>query len=355
MKPVILHILLLLAVVQACEKASPLDSSPESGTEEAGEDTGTVSISLGNPFASTKVADPSADAEKQCSRWAFWLFDQDGEGVTYGTGSAGEGIQKTVLTGTYTAVAVVNYPDALVPDSILELDDISQWVTQLADNTPTSFLMYGEAPVSLEKDQTVSISVDVRRLVSKIGVKKVSVAFENPYLAAKTTTLQSIYLTNLYRTSRMGSDYAASDLSSAQDAWYNAMGWHISGDTDANTDALVGELDIQAVLTTSAPHTIPHYFYAYPNATEEASDTHDAVWCRRSTRLVLQVAVGSKTYYYQVRIPPMGRNKVYVAEEIVLKKLGSMDPELEIPGAVDVVFSEYGEDWDKDVSVSENS
>ena len=38
-----------------------------------------------------------------------------------------------------------------------------------------------------------------------------------------------------------------------------------------------------------------------------------------------------------------------------ISALGSMDPEQEIPGAVDVVFSATGQDWDNDVSVLENS
>lgn len=350
-----LIVLLLAAGVLACEKAdlSPRPGAPESGTPVAA--TGTVSFSLGGPFAATRVANPPSSAETTCNRWALWVFDSDGESVVYGTGLSGESIRKTVLVGSYTAVALVNYPERLIPSDIKKKTDITGWITELSDNAAGSMLMYGEISLDLEKDRTESRTIDVRRLVAKVGVKKVSVAFENPYLAAKNTVLEAIYLTNIYRTSRLGADFSATELRATEGAWYNAMGLRGAGDAVPAMDALVGELTIGATLTPSAPHSTAHYFYAYPNATPEGADTHNAAWSKRSTRLVLQVAVGDKTYYYQVQVPAMGRNRVYVADEIILKKLGSMDPEQEIPGSVDVVFSSSGLDWDHDAIIYENS
>ena len=354
------HLLLNLAFMTllyalACRKeAGSPDSRDDTLPYEAAA-TATVTFNLGAPFVSTKLVSPSEESEKQCNRWALWLFDADGDSAVYGTGLSGEAIRKTVLVGTYTAVAVVNYPSSLVPENIRKKTDITEWITSLSDNAPGSFLMYGEKTLTLEKDKTLSNTVDVRRLVSKIGVKKISVNFENPYLASKNATLEAIYLTNLYRTSRLKADYGAEELSGASRDWYNPMGWHLSGETDAATDALTGELNIHAVLTPASPHTNAHYFYAYPNAFEAAGDTHDATWSKRSSRLVLQVSIGGKTYYYQIQIPAMERNKVYVAEEVILKKLGSMDPEQDIPGSLDVVFSAFGNDWDENVSIYENS
>jgi len=356
MKPYRLLSFLLAAAVLSCGKADIPEPKPailqESGTGAA---TGIVSVSLGGPFATTRVADPSSSVENTCHRWAVWFFDQNGDSVAYGTGQAGDSIRRTVLAGRYTIVAVANYPDRLIPEQIKRMTQITQWVSNLSDNSTGSMLMYGESSLELEKDQTVSRNVDVRRLVAKVGVKKVSVAFENPYLAAKTTRLEAIYLTNLYRTSRLGTDFTDMELSASESAWYNVMGWRPDNAANPQADALVGDLDIRVTLTPSAPHNTPHYFYAYPNAMSMDDDTHEASWSKRSTRLVLQVAIGNKTYYYQVQVPSMGRNRIYVADEIILKKLGSMDPEQEIPGSVDVVFSALGVDWDQDVNVSENS
>lgn len=345
---------LLAAAALACGKEDTPLPPPEASTV-VSDATGTVSISLGGPFSATRAANPASTVETTCNRWALWIFDVAGDGVAYGTGGAGESIRKTVLVGSYTVIAVVNYPLTMVPGSIATKTELQNRVMQLADNAAGSMLMYGETPLELEKGQTVSCTVDVRRLVAKVGVKKVSVAFENPYLAAKTTVLEAIYLTNLYRTGRLGWDYSAGELLPGEAAWYNVMGWRPAEDAVPAVDALVGDLAIQAMLTPSAPYTTPHYFYAFPNATPADNDTHNAVWSKRSTRLVLQVAVGANTYYYQVQIPAMGRNRVYVAEEIILKKAGSLDPEQEIPGAVDVVFSTQGDNWDYDVNIAELS
>lgn len=345
---------LLAATVLACGKESTLLPPPEASTA-VSDATGTVNISLGGPFSTTRTANPASTVESGCTRWALWIFDAAGDGVVYGTGGAGESIRKTVLVGSYTVIAVVNYPLSMVPASITTKTELQNRVMQLADNAAGSMLMYGETPLELASGQTVSCTVDVRRLVAKVGVKKVSVAFENPYLAAKTTVLEAIYLTNLYRTCRLGEDYSAGELLPGEAAWYNVMGWRPAEDAIPAVDALVGDLGIQATLTPSAPYTTPHYFYAFPNAMPAGSDNHDAVWSKRSTRLVLQVAVGSNTYYYQVQVPAMGRNRVYMAEEIILKKAGSLDPELDIPGAVDVVFSAAGINWDYDVNVAEIS
>ena len=350
-----LPLLFLLACAFACGKENA--SRPAQEPEYAGSvaATGTVSISLGGPFSATRVASPADSIETRCRRWAFWVFDQDGESVVYGTGQAGESIRKTLLVGSYTLVAVANYPQSLVPSGIERLADISQRVSQLQDNAAGSMLMYGADTLNLQKDRTAARAIDVRRLVSKVGVKKVSVAFENPYLAAKTTVLEAIYLTNLYRTSRLGQDYPAGDLNPDTGAWYNVMGWRNAQQAVSGIDRLVGDFAIGATLTPETPYTTPHYFYAYPNPTPPETDSHNAEWCIRSSRLVLQVAVGDKTYYYQVQIPAMGRNRVYVADEIILRKLGSLDPEQDIPGALDVVYSAVGASWDQDFAVAENS
>ena len=188
MKRHIFLYLLLAAGTLSCEKESLFPQVSPAGTETpVPAATGTVSISLGGPFAATRVANPAGSVETTCNRWALWIFDGDGDSVVYGTGLSGESIRKTVLVGSYTVVALVNYPESLVPAEIQRKTDLTGWVTSLSDNAAGSMLMYGEVPVDLEKDRTVTRTVDVRRLVSKVGVKKVSVAFENPYLAAKTT------------------------------------------------------------------------------------------------------------------------------------------------------------------------
>ena len=164
MKRHIFLYLLLAAGTLSCEKESLFPQVSPAGTETpVPAATGTVSISLGGPFAATRVANPAGSVETTCNRWALWIFDGDGDSVVYGTGLSGESIRKTVLVGSYTVVALVNYPESLVPAEIQRKTDLTGWVTSLSDNAAGSMLMYGEVPVDLEKDRyTVEITVKSR-------------------------------------------------------------------------------------------------------------------------------------------------------------------------------------------------
>ena len=52
----------------------------------------------------------------------------------------------------------------------------------------------------------------------------------------------------------------------------------------------------------------------------------------------------------------MSRGSAYIIEEATVRKLGSLDPEEDIPGAVDVKFSISTPDsWDETYNISENS
>jgi hypothetical protein len=51
----------------------------------------------------------------------------------------------------------------------------------------------------------------------------------------------------------------------------------------------------------------------------------------------------------------MQRNKTYIIEEAIIRKLGSNDPEKDEPGSIDVVYETSVSDWDPAFTVQENS
>ena len=73
------------------------------------------------------------------------------------------------------------------------------------------------------------------------------------------------------------------------------------------------------------------------------------------TRLVLEAQIGEQTYYYAVTLPVSQRNQVYLIEEAVIRKPGSLDPEQDEPGAIEVTFSTSPDDWSPDYNVTETS
>ena len=84
-------------------------------------------------------------------------------------------------------------------------------------------------------------------------------------------------------------------------------------------------------------------------------DNRSGIWIRRLTRLVIEAEIGERTYYYTITLPVSERNKTYIIEEAVIRKLGSRDPEMEEPGSIDVVFRASVEDWPPEYNVTENS
>lgn len=322
---------------------------------------GTLELSLGGcvlpPSRATGVG---YAAESALHRWAYWVFDEDGRPVQCREGQAQDN-QLSLLSGRYTVVAVVNYPtDApwalpLVPST--RLDQLLASVTDLSCNSPAGLLMVGCDTVRLQAAQNTRLQLEVRRLVSKVTVRKVSVAFEDPVLAARDTRLRGIYLTNVCRRTPYGADFTPDRLPQEREAWYNPLGWRADSCAHAACDALLGDTGLDRALTPELPYTREHSFYPFPNPTPPSQDHRDGSWRVRSTRLVLEVAVGGGIYYYPIRIPAMARNHPYVAEEVILRKLGSLDPEQEIPGAVEVRLGwpETESQWDSDFTINEDS
>ena len=129
------------------------------------------------------------------------------------------------------------------------------------------------------------------------------------------------------------------------------MGYH----ADGGVDAILAETGLDVPVTAASPHVQEHAFYYYPNPLPEALDSRSGTWTRRRTRLVLEAEIGGRTYYYPVTLPASQRNKTYLIEEAVIRKLGSRDPEKDEPGSVEVVFRTGTDDWSPDYNVTENS
>jgi hypothetical protein len=193
--------------------------------------------------------------------------------------------------------------------------------------------------------------IGVDRLVCKAGIRKVAVQFTDPGLAARPFRLKGIYLTNCYGKSRYGSDWTAEGILSDASAWYNRMGFH----SEAGVDGLLAETGLDIPVTADRPHAQEHVFYYYPNPLPASLDTRSGTWTRRKTRLVLEAQVGDRTYYYPVTLPESQRNRTYLIEEAVIRKLGSLDPEQDEPGAIEVTFSTSPDDWSPDYPVTEIS
>jgi hypothetical protein len=329
-------VLIVSALVLAgCNRAAP----PEAGNVEV------VFSVLGEAVRGT-----GTDGEAAVDDWALLLY-RDGRLTDAGTSDSGSAIRKKLPAGDYTAYAVVNPPAGFQPAGYLTPGALAGAESALADNAPGRLVMAGSRTVTVPVPDGATQRIGVDRLVAKAGIRKISVAFTNPELAARPFRLKGIYLTNCYGKSRYGSDWSADDIHSDASLWHNRMGFH----AETGLDGLLAETGLDIPITADHPHTQEHVFYFYPNPLPETQDTRSGTWTRRRTRLVLEARIGERTYYYPVTLPSSLRNRTYLIEEAVIRKLGSTDPEKDEPGSIDVTFSAVPDGWAPEYTVTENT
>ena len=290
------------------------------------------------------------EAERAVDKWALLLY-RDGQLVEAGTSDSGSSIRKKLAAGDYTAYAVVNPPASFNPTGFSELPALIAVESSLKDNAPGRLVMAGSRTVTVPIPDGRTQQIGVDRLVCKAGIRKISVGFNDPILAARTFVLKGIYLTNCYGKSRYGSDFEPADIVSDASLWHNRMGFH----SEVAVNGLLAKTSLDITITAGSPDVQEHDFYYYPNPLPEALDDRSGTWARRRTRLVIEAEIGGRTYYYPVTLPSSQRNKTYMIEEAVIRKLGSKDPEKDEPGAIDVVFRTETDDWSPEYNVTENS
>ena len=290
------------------------------------------------------------DGEWAVDNWALLLY-MDDRLVETGTSDSGSDIRVTLAEGDYSAFAVVNPPAYFDPEDYPDLSSLMREESDLGDNTPDRLVMTGSRTVTISVPEGGTQWIGVDRLVCKAGIGKISVEFTDPLLAARPFVLKGIYLTNCYGKSHYGEDLDTPDILSAASCWYNRMGFQ----PDSDVDTLLAEPDLDMPVTASRPYVREHAFYFYPNPLPETLDSRSGNWSPRMTRLVIEAEIGGRTYYYAVTLPASQRNKTYVIEEAVIRKLGSMDPETDEPGSIDVVFRTETDDWSPEYNVTENS
>lgn len=339
------------------------------------EDLVTVTFAPGD--GQTRLSSVTDANERRVERWALYLFDGNGNHITHGVFTRASETENPYITlsvnpGTYRACAVVNYPTAKpgqFSPTAMTLSALRGVGSFLQNNAYNRLLMYGETQVELTSGSALMKTIPVSRLVSRVGIGSVTVDMTNPVLAAQQFTIRRLFLTNVHESSTYGADIAASDMNWQRTRWYNTVGYHTSGSgymgtnawvtgTDSGLDALTSE-SLTLPMSDGATVQLNRYFYCYPNPTTEAQDIYRndawANWRTRRTRLVIEATLGSQTYYYPISISEMARNMSYFAGAVTIRRPGSLDPEQEIDGTVDVTFAVDPGDWTGPMYIDEES
>ena len=254
--------------------------------------------------APTRATSATYSNESKVGNLQVFVFN-NGKLEDYQDAGAAMTAQLTATSGLRTIWALVNAPSL---KNLTTESELKTRVSRLADNKTDAFVMVGST--SQELKDGLKIPITVKRLVSRVCIKKISTDFQYA-LASEDLSINGIYLINV-----AGDNTYAAD--GTPGTWVNQL-----KHKDSNYDALLYD-KVTASVNNKKSYEKEHVFYPYPNLTDR--DTYDAVWAPRHTILVVEVTFQNKKGYYPVVLPILERNKTYVIDEMIIRHLPNDDP-----------------------------
>lgn len=247
--------------------------------------------------------------------------------------NAGTGIHDIIVTttpGEKTIWAIVNGPDLSSASEISDMNGLCNKGIDLSDNgTATGFVMAGSKDLTISPS-TVSVSIPVRRLVSRIALQKITSNLPSIY---GPITIENVFLANVAGNQNLAG-------SSSPSAWYNRMGRTDSAQESsmiingASCPASCPDLTFRRIscdLQYGDSHIpdIPYLLYCYPNGSSSDDTGWSIPFTERKTRIVITALIAGTAYYYPVTLEHPERNKAYTIG-VTISGLGSTDPDIPV-------------------------
>ena len=265
-----------------------------------------VQVRSGGDLVQTKSTTITPASEVLVNNLQVFVFRGDALDA-YGSINDDDEITLSCTGGERQVYALVNCPDLSAISTKTALLATS---SLLSGNSGTNFQMIGhQDEVDLPDDSPVTINV--HRLAARVVIKKISRAFTVSALAAKSLTIDQIFITNVAGDINFGE-------TASPTVWYNKMAY--------SSEQAAFTYDAPAsALANNASYSTAHSFYAYPNPTVD--DAEGGSWSARHTRLVIKVTLGTDVYYYPITLPALEANKSYEIDELILTRPGSDNPD----------------------------
>lgn len=322
-----------LIMAAACNQIQTLEEENPNGND--GKVAVTVNINGG---AETRATGASDDKEKNVSDIQLFVFDSTGNIESYAKGSQSS-FTVNITTGYKHFIALANCPD--LGSAIDSRNTMEATISKLSDNATDKLQMVGEAYLSeVTLNSKPKVDIAVKRLVTKVAIKKVTVNFASPYLAAKEFKIKGVYLINV-----VANNNYAMKLDESKYEWVNKL----QVDLTNPAKDLTQDTGLDVTVANGSSYSTEHTFYCYPN--KYTGNYTSASWCERKTRLVVETTLGGATGYYSLELPILERNKVYTITELTITKRGSQNPYEQISTA-DATFSITVSDWEEGESKS---
>lgn len=327
------------------------------GPDDAGDGRVTLTVNL-DPAETKSLADNGSD--KSLNDYQVLVFNHRNElEASTDLKSGALSVNLQVIPGTKRVWAVGNVGEKITPSSLATM---STPTIRLNDNRQANFLMSANDNATVTTSFTLSLPL--KRIVSKVVIEKIVRDFTNEDYAAIPLTIKRIYMSNVVGDSDFGGENGGA-------VWYNR--WGIVDDSQHQPEAvstLIMADNINASLPNSGSYSTKHTFYVCPNAT--TTDAFGAtivddekVWTPRHTRLVVECDYNGNTCYYPITLPhssdpnnpgTLQGNMVYKISQLTLKRPGSTDPDVpedEVTSQVPYTFKLTIAAWEESTAYTE--
>lgn len=298
----------------------------------------TVALEVRLLSEETKVAGEGSEEENTVSDYQVMIFDMSSRMLeVYDTPDpTAVSVDVRCTTGPKEVVVLANAPDV---SKIISYDTFLKTRSRLADNAIGHLVMEGHSPTDLTAAGG-TVSVDVKRIVSKVVLDGITVDFEQDVYDNMDFILKKVYLTNV----AADKCYLAENADPIQ--WCNKIVRATTPEVDAMLYEDLGNLNLK----TTREYAQQHHFYCYPNPYVNDSFSMES-WTERPTRLVVEAMLGNVLYYYPIVLPELEQNtRYYVSLHIV--RPGATSPEQDMDKYA-VSFDIKIEEWKGPVEVSE--
>lgn len=320
---------MLASVLVSCEEKEPAASDSQKEM---------VPLEIVLVSEETKASGLGGDEEKAVAGYQVMIFDMSSRMLeAYATPDVtASSVNMTCTTGQKEVVVLANAPDV---SSIVSYDTFIKTKSLLEHNAIGKLVMEGHASPNLNASGG-TVTVDIRRIVSKVVLDGVTVDFELDAYDQMDFTINKIYLTNV----AADKSYLAETADPTK--WYNQNGFTSAQEVNA----LVYQEISNVNLKQTKEYKLQHHFYCYPNPCK--NDTFSAdVWSERPTRLVLETTLGGVLYYYPVALPELKQNTRYHVSLHIIRP-GATSPEQDMDKYA-VSFKITIEEWKGPENVSE--
>ncbi len=269
-----------------------------------------VDVEIAVSCGLTKAVGVTDDSEKKVNSLQVFVFGEGDKLEAYKAESSSNSLKMGIFSGKKNIYALVN------ADSLKGVSDYDTFISQVSDlkgNRTDNFVMSGKTNFDVGTKDVV-IPIEVRRLVSKVSLVKVENRLAPVYEGLGFKVVKA-YLINVVGSMPC---FPGGKISDESVVWYHKRGY-------SEKDG-ISALAYDDYSNTNVAAAAVHDFYCYPNPTAADNSGKDG-WTARYTRLVVEIELGGKIYFYPIKLPNLEQNTAYDVT-LAVTRPGSSDPDV---------------------------